>query len=129
MATLRKNRRSADPDVVARLHSTAVEDWMTRAERLEVARLVREAVSSGDYDEVGRLAPSARWRLMGDHRKALAGVEASIVKYRRQRAGAELAAATGQDPAEVSQQFGLGFVSGRVESPGEAVWLAAGPLA
>jgi hypothetical protein len=129
MATLRKSRRSAAPDVVARLRSTAVADWLTRAERAEVVRMVREAVRTGDYDEVGRLAPSARWRMLGDHRKALAGVERSIVRFRRQRAGAELASVTGEDPAEVALRFGLGFVPSHVEPAGEAAWLAAGPLA
>jgi hypothetical protein len=128
MATVRKGRQAADPDAVARLHSTTVDNWMTPAERAEVARLVREAVRSGDFDEVARLAPSARWRMLGEHRKALAGVERAIVKYRRQRAGAELALATGQDPGEVARVFDLGFCSARDRGVAPE-WTAAGPIA
>jgi hypothetical protein len=126
---MRRRVREAGSVDVDRLRSTDPDDWMTPAERAEVRRIVAEAVRSGDYDEVGRLAPSARWRMVGDHGKSLAGVERSIVKYRRQRAGSELALATGQDPEAVAAEFGLGFVPWHLEPVGEAPWLAAGPFA
>jgi hypothetical protein len=81
-----------------------------------------------DYDEVGRLAPSTRFRMLGDHRKALAGVETAVVKFRRQRAGSELALATGQDPGEVARVFDLGFCSPRDRGVAPE-WTAAGPIA
>jgi hypothetical protein len=126
---MRRRVRAAGTVDIDRLRSSDPDVWLTPAERAEVRRIVAEAVRSGDYDEVGRLAPSARFRMLGDHRKAPAAVERAIMKYRRQRAASELALATGQDPAEVAQRFGLGFVPWHVDPPGEAAWLAAGPLA